>query len=269
MDVVAPQRLEVRRDGRTLRVRARVPRDLAFFDGHFPGHPVLPGFVQLHWVAEWARQELGEAPEVASIEALKFREPLRPGDEFALEVEADDGLRFRFLRDGESVSEGRLRGGSAKGEAPAAPATDLDTSGADLPLRLPQQGRMRLVESVLRHADGVTLCRARLAPDAPLVGEGRAPVWLALELLAQGMAAQGGIELAASPSLRAFVVGARRVALRARALPVGEPLWVRARHVRGETGFVVCDVAVGAGRQAALAHGRLTAFVDPDGSATS
>ncbi len=50
MAATDPQLLASQREGDSLRIRARVPRDLLYFDGHFPGHPLLPGFVQLDWV---------------------------------------------------------------------------------------------------------------------------------------------------------------------------------------------------------------------------
>lgn len=274
MAAVAPQPLEVQREdaGATLLVEARVPKDLVFFDGHFPGRPVLPGFVQLHWVAELAREHLGVSLVCSRIEALRFREPLRPDDAFSLRIASGDGLRFAFRRGDRTVSEGRLLGGGEDAPPEHRPVPPRSGPGdADLPLRIPQQGAMRLLSRVLSHGAGTTVCRADLAPTTPLVCAGRAPVWLAFELLAQGMAAQGGLELGdALADRRAFVVGARRIALRTRGFHAGETLWVRTDHERGETGLVVCDGALGTGdppasrEQAAgraLARGRLTAFV--------
>ena len=73
------------------------------------------------------------------------------------------------------------------------------------------------------------------------------------------------------------MVGARRLLLPADGLGEGVALWVRVDHLRGETGFDVCDCALGAGappakqaqaRERALASGRLTAFVAEGASAT-
>jgi predicted hotdog family 3-hydroxylacyl-ACP dehydratase/3-hydroxymyristoyl/3-hydroxydecanoyl-(acyl carrier protein) dehydratase len=287
LDRVAPQLSGIRReasqeDGTTLFAVGRVPRDLSFFAGHFPDHPVLPGFVQLHWVAELARDHLGIDGPWTGIDALKFRTPLLPDDRFDLEIRAGAELRFALRRDDEVLSEGRLR----RGAPPAAPGpSPRATSGKAAPaapdpglvLRIPQQGAMRLLTRVRRHADGVTTCDAQVGEEHPLAASGRVPVWIALELLAQGMAAQGGLELGDALERRAFVVGARRLVLSCRELSVGEPLWVRARHVRGESGLVVCDCDLGRGTPPdgpepaggrTLASGRLTAFVEP-ASATS
>lgn len=271
------QRLELAREADTLRLHARVPRDLACFAGHFPGHPVLPGFLQVHWAMELAQRELGVSQPPSALEALKFRRLLLPGDEFVLRIErSGTGLVFGYegSEDGEPSASGRLRLDAPVGqhtpEGAAAP-----TQASPLPLRIPQQGSMRLLDRVIAHVPPVTVCEAGIHEAMPLCSDGRVPAWLALELLAQGMAAQGALAaVELSPDRRAFLVGARRVELRTRSFAVGERLWVRVRHVRGETGFVVSDCALGTGpapgsgeeaSKRALAQGALMAYVEPLG----
>ena len=90
--------------------RLRVPADLAFLDGHFEGFPVVPGVVQLRWALGAGTALLGQAPRVREIEALKFKDLLRPGQDFSLRVEISDaGKRLRFrLEDGNQLfSSGR------------------------------------------------------------------------------------------------------------------------------------------------------------------
>jgi len=271
-----PELLESGRGGDRLRVRARVPAELACFAGHFPGRPLLPGVLQLAWVVRLAQQELGVAQPVAAVEALKFRTPLLPEQEFELSLEVKpSALRFWFRAGEDEVSSGRLRLDPKLAQHAPQPAGL--TGGPDgLPLRLPHAGDMRLLDDVLSHDRdlGVTLCRARVREATPLYADGRAPAWLALEWMAQAMAAQGGLEAdPAAPPRRGFLVGARRLELRTRGFLAGERLWVRARHQRGETGFVVCDCAVGSGPPpgseaqtagSALAVAALKAWVEAD-----
>ena len=90
----------------------KVPEDLEYLAGHFPGFPVVPGVAQLGWVVEAARELLGRPTSVQGIEALKFKRLLRPADVVHLRVElsADrNALDFRFWDDGGVVSSGRLR----------------------------------------------------------------------------------------------------------------------------------------------------------------
>ncbi len=63
-----------------------------FFNGHFPGHPIMPGVL----VIEGLAQALGvlvmgdlkdQVPYYASIDNCKFKAPVRPGDKLVYEVE--------------------------------------------------------------------------------------------------------------------------------------------------------------------------------------
>ncbi len=117
-----PELLAERRSAFGIERRLRVPHDLVFLAGHFPGFPVVPGVVQLRWVMAAAADVLGAEPAVAQIEALKLRELLLPGQDFDLVVElAPDGRSFRFrLGDGARVfASGRCR--LARGEEGSLP----------------------------------------------------------------------------------------------------------------------------------------------------
>ena len=95
------------RDGRRERT-ARVPLGLGCTDGHFPGLPIVPGFVQVGWALEVARPLMGTAI-LRRIEALKFKELLRTGETIVLVAErAGDAVRFSLERAGVMVSSGRL-----------------------------------------------------------------------------------------------------------------------------------------------------------------
>lgn len=64
-----------------------------FFQGHFPGHPIMPGVLQLEAMAQVAgilmRKRAGDKPQLAyfmSAEEVKWRKPVLPGDTLAIEV---------------------------------------------------------------------------------------------------------------------------------------------------------------------------------------
>ncbi|WP_374336867.1 3-hydroxyacyl-ACP dehydratase FabZ family protein [Leeia sp.] len=63
----------------------QVSPTLRYFEGHFPGMPILPGVVQLDWAVRLARLHLG-LPLIAmsGMKALKFTAPVLPGDELRL-----------------------------------------------------------------------------------------------------------------------------------------------------------------------------------------
>jgi predicted hotdog family 3-hydroxylacyl-ACP dehydratase len=219
-----------------------------------------------------ARDELGVAAPPAALEALKFRSPLLPEREFELRVEArHEQLRFELGEGANAVSSGRLRLDPALAQHRPQSESSRTDSTTRLPLRLPHAGRMRLLERVLFHAASVSVCEALVTSDTPLCESGRAPSWLALELLAQGMAAHGGLaRLDAPREVRGLLVGARRVELRTRGFAAGERLWVRAEQQHGAAGLVAFECALGTGapprdaadaRARALAAGSLSAFV--------
>ena len=64
-----------------------------FFQGHFPGHPIMPGVLIIEAMAQVAgilafRSGVKDAKSVyfLSIEKAKFRKPVVPGDQLRLEV---------------------------------------------------------------------------------------------------------------------------------------------------------------------------------------
>ena len=93
-------------------VTLRVPVDLACFPGHFPGGPLVPGVVELHWAMQELAGWLGRPLEVSALEALKFRRALLPGETFRLRLErASDGASYAFRMDDAAgpISSGRVR----------------------------------------------------------------------------------------------------------------------------------------------------------------
>ena len=61
-----------------------------FFQGHFPGKPVMPGVLQIEALAQAVgllMLEPGKIPLFMSIDKCKFRRAVVPGDQLRLEVE--------------------------------------------------------------------------------------------------------------------------------------------------------------------------------------
>lgn len=65
-----------------------------YFPGHFPGHPIMPGVLQLEAIAQVAgilmmrqAENMGKLAYFMSAESVKWRRPVRPGDTLVIEVE--------------------------------------------------------------------------------------------------------------------------------------------------------------------------------------
>jgi 3-hydroxymyristoyl/3-hydroxydecanoyl-(acyl carrier protein) dehydratase len=93
----------------------RLPADSLWFDGHFPGDPVLPGAALLAMAKDAAtRASAGRhLPSAFEFRRVKFKAALRPGDVFRVTVNCrTQGAQrigaFRFDRRDEVVAEGEL-----------------------------------------------------------------------------------------------------------------------------------------------------------------
>lgn len=89
------------------------------FRGHFPGHPVFPGVLQLEAMAQTGAVALLSEPEsqgkivlFAGVDRVRFRRPVVPGDTLRLETHLTE-----------------RRGPIGKGDAKAFVGSDLVCSG--------------------------------------------------------------------------------------------------------------------------------------------
>jgi len=88
-----------------------VPPDLAYFSGHFPKVPVLPGVVQVDWALAIGKRLLALPVKFAGMEVIKFQQLIRPGDRISLTLrfDAERGkLYFAFRNSGAPCSSGRI-----------------------------------------------------------------------------------------------------------------------------------------------------------------
>ncbi len=92
-----------------------------FFNGHFPGRPIMPGVLQLEAMAQaggilLSRQTgiKGQVPLFMAIDKARFRRPIVPGDALRIEVTMLNRrarvvrVQGRVLVDGQLASEAEL-----------------------------------------------------------------------------------------------------------------------------------------------------------------
>ena len=89
----------------------KVPEDLLFFEGHFPGTPVVAGVCQIKWVCDVIREHFQRELPIAGMEAVKFHQLLFPGQSFRMEIKHQAKRRkwsFRLFYDQKKVASGRI-----------------------------------------------------------------------------------------------------------------------------------------------------------------
>jgi UDP-3-O-[3-hydroxymyristoyl] N-acetylglucosamine deacetylase/3-hydroxyacyl-[acyl-carrier-protein] dehydratase len=92
-----------------------------FFQGHFPGRPIMPGVLQLEAIAQVAgvlmlrqAENFGKLAYFMSAESVRWRKPVRPGDTLVIDVELTKSrgkigkAKGTCLVNGETVSEAEV-----------------------------------------------------------------------------------------------------------------------------------------------------------------
>lgn len=81
-------------DGNKIVAKKNLTIGEPYFDGHFPGHPIMPGVLQLEAIAQVAgilmmrqAENAGKLAYFMSAEDVKWRKPVRPGDSLIISVE--------------------------------------------------------------------------------------------------------------------------------------------------------------------------------------
>jgi UDP-3-O-[3-hydroxymyristoyl] N-acetylglucosamine deacetylase/3-hydroxyacyl-[acyl-carrier-protein] dehydratase len=81
-------------DGNKITSFKNVTINEPYFQGHFPGHPIMPGVLQLETIAQTAgilmlrqAEYLGQIAYFIAAEEVKWRKPVLPGDVLMIEVE--------------------------------------------------------------------------------------------------------------------------------------------------------------------------------------
>lgn len=91
-----PRLLSVLSEEGGYRLLVLVDSDLEWFEGHFPGTPVLPGVVQLHWAVQVSRSLFGIETTPGAVDRLKFQNVVAPPRVIELQVGRPDRGRIPF-----------------------------------------------------------------------------------------------------------------------------------------------------------------------------
>ena len=88
-----------------------IPQNLVFLEGHFPGRPILPGFVQIGWVIHYGQELFGKLGTFIRLEGLKFQHVIQPTEKIILQLkweEEKNRLLFSYKNRNYFNSKGRV-----------------------------------------------------------------------------------------------------------------------------------------------------------------
>ena len=94
--------LEVDKEKQVIKGLKNVTINEEFFNGHFPGHPIMPGVLIVEGMAQCLGVLVmdgieGKVPYFVGVEGAKFKSPIRPGDQVIYEVEVEK-IKRNFVK---------------------------------------------------------------------------------------------------------------------------------------------------------------------------
>ena len=163
-------------------IEVEVPAGARWFDGHFPGHPILPAVAQLALVDRLLRRLAGPG-RTTGLDRFRLPLPVAPGDRLAVALARPDGggrVPFNLRRGGAVVSGGTL-GWTSLGTAPAAGASPdaavaeaavaggaTDDATEEVAGLLPHRGPALLARRIVERDAGGLVCAGTIPAASPL-----------------------------------------------------------------------------------------------------
>ena len=109
--ILLPEVVVLERGQDHLNLRLVLPESNLYFEGHFPGCPLLPGVVQIGWAIEFARLHIPFEARFLALSAVKFMRMIQPDESVTLHLAADmerRELAFEYQLSGVPCSSGRV-----------------------------------------------------------------------------------------------------------------------------------------------------------------
>lgn len=88
-----------------------IPKNLIYFQGHFPGQPILPGVAQVNFAIDYAAQYLGLVKTwVVGLSPIKFLKVIHPENHLILTLQlTDTALNFCYTQADQIYSSGKIK----------------------------------------------------------------------------------------------------------------------------------------------------------------
>ncbi len=215
-----------------MKARIAIPLRAAYFEGHFPGRPILPGVVELLLVVQALADAAGRPMPLRGIRFARLRQLVLPGDELEADWrELPDGcVRVAITRHDKVVANAELVPGRPEPLAPglrSSPVAHRDAlQTPPLDALLPHRPPMRFVTSIAGETQGGLDCTACVPAACGLAHDGQVPLLAGVEAAAQSAAAWEALRRwregnPAAPRV-GYLVALRDVVFFAEDLPAGD-----------------------------------------------
>ena len=213
-----------------------VPAAGAYFEGHFPGRPILPGVAELTLALDALEREARRPIPIQGIAFARLRQLVFPGDRLELTAREQDAARLRveLKREGVLVANAEFILGTPEVSRDGCTASMASTlQGVILPRLdelLPHRPPMRFLTSILQESAHGLVCTARIPGECALVSGGDASSVAAVEAAAQAAAAWEALRRWRDAGLAAprigYLVALREVAFYTERVPADRDLLV-------------------------------------------
>ena len=154
-----------------------VPAAGAYFEGHFPGRPILPGVAELTLALDALEREARRPIPIQGIAFARLRQLVLPGDRLELAVREQDAARLRVdvKRAGVLVANAEFILGTPEMSRDGCTASLASTQQGDIIPRLdellPHRPPMRFLTSILQASAQGLVCAARIPGECALASK--------------------------------------------------------------------------------------------------
>ena len=97
---------------RTITATREMPAGSIWFDGHFPGNPILPGIAQLAMVVGVLEEALKRKVAVTRVSRIRFKTTIHPGEKVTIGIRSKPGdpmtYSFQISNSTEQAAGGNL-----------------------------------------------------------------------------------------------------------------------------------------------------------------
>lgn len=104
-----PKGVAIEQDDKSATIDFAVPEGFLYFDGHFPGNPIVPAVAQIGWATTAIEALLGREIGEYRLSRFKFIRPIRPLDELRASLVENAGkYAYRLFANGELCCSGSI-----------------------------------------------------------------------------------------------------------------------------------------------------------------